>query len=152
LVKSIIESEEYIINPAGDWRIGGFAADSGLTGRKIIVDSYGPRIPVGGGSFSGKDPTKVDRSGAYMARKIAVDYLKEYNAKEVLVKLAYAIGQKDPLMKAVIIDGKEEEVRGYDLTPQGIIKLLDLRKPIYTQTSQWGHFGNGFKWDSFKKA
>jgi len=147
LVKSLIESEEYIINPAGDWKIGGFASDSGLTGRKLIVDSYGPQVPVGGGSFSGKDPTKVDRSGAYMARKIAVDYLKKYKAKEVLVKLAYAIGQKEPLMKSVIIDEKEEEVKGYDLTPQGIIKLLDLRKPIYAQTSQWGHFGNDFKWD-----
>jgi len=147
LVKSIIKSEEYIINPSGDWVIGGFEADSGLTGRKIVVDSYGPRVPVGGGSFSGKDATKVDRSGAYMARKIAVDYLKKYKGKEVLVKLAYAIGQEEPLMKSVIIDGQETEIKGYDLRPNSIIKLLDLRKPIYAQTSQWGHFGNGFKWD-----
>ncbi len=147
LVKSIIKSEEYIINPGGDWKIGGFEADSGLTGRKLVVDSYGPGVLVGGGSFSGKDATKVDRSGAYMARKIAVDYLKKYKAQEVLVKLAYAIGQEEPLMKSVIIDGQEEEIKGYDLRPNGIIKLLDLRKPIYAQTSQWGHFGNGFKWD-----
>jgi len=147
LVKSIIKSEEYIINPAGDWKIGGFAADSGLTGRKLIVDSYGPRVPVGGGSFSGKDPTKVDRSGAYMARRIAVDYLKKYKAKEVLVKLAYAIGQEEPLMKSVVINGKEREIEDYDLKPNSIIEFLYLRNPIYTKTSQWGHFGNGFKWD-----
>jgi len=148
LVKSIIKAEEYIINPSGDWKIGGFDADTGLTGRKLVVDSYGPRVPAGGGSFSGKDATKVDRSGAYMARKIAVDYLKKYKAKEVLVKLAYAIGRKEPLMKSVIVDGREKEIKGYDLTPNGIIKFLDLRKPIYRKTSQWGHFGNGFKWDS----
>jgi len=147
LVKSIIKSEEYIINPAGDWKIGGFEADSGLTGRKLIVDSYGPRVPVGGGSFSGKDPTKVDRSGAYMARRIAVDYLKKYKAKEVLVKLAYAIGQEEPLMKSVVINGKEREIEDYDLKPNSIIESLYLRNPIYTKTSQWGHFGNGFKWD-----
>lgn len=148
LVKSIIKAEEYIINPSGDWKIGGFDADTGLTGRKLVVDSYGPRVPAGGGSFSGKDATKVDRSGAYMARKIAVDYLKKYKAKEVLVKLAYAIGRKEPLMKSVIVDGREKEIKGYDLTPNGIIKFLDLRKPIYRRTSQWGHFGNGFKWDN----
>jgi S-adenosylmethionine synthetase len=148
LVKSIIKAEEYIINPSGDWKIGGFDADTGLTGRKLVVDSYGPRVPAGGGSFSGKDATKVDRSGAYMARKIAVDYLKKYKAKEVLVKLAYAIGRKEPLMKSVIVDGREKEIKGYDLTPNGIIKFLDLRKPIYRKTSQWGHFGNDFKWDS----
>jgi len=147
LVKLIIKSKEYMINPAGDWRIGCFEADSGLTGRKLIVDSYGPRVPVGGGSFSGKDSTKVDRSGAYMARRIAVDYLRRYKAKEVLVKLAYAIGQEKPLMKSVIIDGKEKEIKDYDLKPNGIIKFLDLRNPIYAKTSQWGHFGNGFKWD-----
>jgi len=147
LVKSIIKSEKYIINPSGDWKIGGFDADSGLTGRKLIVDSYGPRVPVGGGSFSGKDSTKVDRSGAYMARRVAVDYLKKYNAKEVLVKLAYAIGQEEPLMKSVVINCKEREIKDYDLKPNSIIKSLDLRKPIYAKTSQWGHFGNGFKWD-----
>ncbi len=147
LVRSVIESEEYIINPAGDWNIGGFDADSGLTGRKIIIDSYGPSIPVGGGSFSGKDSTKVDRSGAYMARKIAVDYLKKQGAGEVFVRLAYAIGKKDPVMQRVIIDGKEEEITGYDLTPNGIISFLDLRKPIYKKTSSMGHFGRGFAWD-----
>jgi len=147
LVKSLIKSEEYFINPCGDWQIGGFEADTGLTGRKIVVDGYGPRIPIGGGCFSGKDPTKVDRSGAYMARKVAVSYLKKYKVKEVLVRLAYAIGQKEPLMKSALIDGKEIEIKDFDLTPEGIIKQLNLRKPIYYQTSNWGHFGNNFIWD-----
>ncbi len=147
LVKSLIKAKEYCINPCGDWSIGGFDADTGLTGRKIIVDSYGPRIPVGGGCFSGKDPSKVDRSAAYMARKIAISYLKKYKAKEVLIKLAYAIGQKQPLMKSALIDNKEIQIKGFDLTPKGIIDFLDLRKPIYFKTSQWGHFGNDFPWD-----
>jgi S-adenosylmethionine synthetase len=147
LVKSLIKSEKYFINPAGDWQTGGFNADSGLTGRKIIIDNYGPNIPVGGGSFCGKDPTKLDRSGAYMARKIAVDFLKKFGAKKVLVKLASAIGEKEPVMKRAVIDSKEEEIKGYDLTPEGIISYLNLRKPIYRKTAIWGHFGRGFKWD-----
>ncbi len=139
---------EYHINPAGDWQIGGFAADAGLTGRKLIVDNYGPRIPIGGGAFSGKDPSKVDRSAAYIARKIAVDYLKKRNATEVFVRLAYAIGYAQPLEASVIIDGVQEEVEGYDLTPNGIIKSLDLKKPIYEETARWGHFGHtGFSWE-----
>jgi S-adenosylmethionine synthetase len=148
LVRAAIKAEKYFINPAGDWESGGFEADSGLTGRKLVIDSYGPRVPVGGGSFSGKDGTKVDRSAAYMARKIAVDYLKKYKAKEVFVKLAYAIGEDKPLMKSVVVDGSEDEIKGYDLTPSGIIKLLDLRKPIFLKTASWGHFGRGFQWDS----
>lgn len=128
------------LNPAGDWSIGGFDADSGLTGRKLAVDNYGPRIPLGGGAFSGKDPSKVDRSAAYMARRIAVDYLKARKAHEVYAYLAYAIGRAEPLESTVIIDGKREEVTGYDLTPQGIIKILDLKKPIYEQMAKHGHF------------
>lgn len=131
------------INPAGDWNVGGFDADAGLTGRKLIVDNYGPRIPIGGGAFSGKDPSKVDRSAAYMARKIAVEYLKARSAKEVFVYLAYAIGFDQPLEATVVIDGQEEVVEGYDLSPNGIIKALDLKKPIYEQTSRWGHFSSG---------
>lgn len=96
LVREIIRADEYLINPAGEWPVGGFEADSGLSGRKIVIDNYGPEIGVGGGSFSGKDYTKVDRSGAYMARRIAVDYLEKFNAEKVRVKLAYAIGKKDP--------------------------------------------------------
>lgn len=134
-------------NPAGEWHVGGFDADTGLTGRKIVIDAYGPRVPVGGGAFSGKDPSKVDRSGAYMARKIAVDYLKKREAKECRVELAYAIGKKEPLQAIVWIDGVPEQVEGYDLTPQGIIEFLDLKQPIYEKTARWGHFGNGFSWD-----
>ena len=138
---------ELHINPAGDWQQGGFDADTGLTGRKLIVDNYGPRIAIGGGCYSGKDATKVDRSAAYMARKIAVDYLKNRHAHEVLVRLAYAIGYAEPLEKTVIIDGKPEEIEGYDLTPRGIIKFLDLKRPIYEETARYGHYGHGFPWD-----
>ena len=138
---------ELHINPAGDWNQGGFDADTGLTGRKLIVDNYGPRIAIGGGRFSGKDPSKVDRSAAYMARRIAVDYLRKRKAHDVLVRLAYAIGYAEPLEKTVIIDGKPEEIDGYDLTPNGIIKYLDLKRPIYEKTAEYGHFGEGFDWD-----
>lgn len=152
-VREFIEKEglagklELHINPAGDWNQGGFDADTGLTGRKLIVDNYGPRIAIGGGCYSGKDPSKVDRSAAYMARRIAVDYLKNRNAHEVLVRLAYAIGYAEPLEKTVIIDGKPEEIEGYDLTPNGIIKYLDLKRPIYEASARYGHYGEGFDWD-----
>lgn len=137
------------INPAGDWQLGGFDADAGLTGRKLIVDNYGPRIPIGGGAFSGKDPSKVDRSAAYIARKVAIDYLKARGAKEVYVYLAYAIGHQHPLEATVVIDGKEEVVEGYDLTPGGIIANLNLKQPIYAATAEYGHFGHAsFPWES----
>ena len=142
--------EEVIVhvNPAGDWDIGGFDADAGLTGRKLAVDNYGPRIPVGGGAFSGKDPSKVDRSAAYMARKIAVDYLcQRSSAQEVLVRLAYAIGVAEPLEASVVIDGILEPIIGYDLTPTGIIAQLGLRRPMYEQTARYGHFGHQFDWE-----
>lgn len=135
------------INPSGDWDQGGFDADAGLTGRKLIVDNYGPRISIGGGAFSGKDATKVDRSAAYMARKIAVDYLKERGAKEVFVRLAYAIGVAEPLEATVLVDGVHENVTGYDLTPSGIISRLDLLRPQYEKTARYGHFGHGFTWE-----
>ena len=135
------------VNPAGDWDMGGFDADTGLTGRKIAIDSYGPRIPIGGGAFSGKDSTKVDRSAAYMARKVAVDYLKKFNAKEVYCQLAYAIGVAEPVEAVVTIDGKEQKIEGYDLTPKGIIECLELKKPQFEITAQYGHFGNQFIWD-----
>jgi S-adenosylmethionine synthetase len=138
---------ELHLNPAGDWNQGGFDADTGLTGRKLIVDNYGPRVAIGGGCYSGKDPSKVDRSAAYMARKVAVDYLRKRGAHEILVRLAYAIGYTEPLEKTVIIDGKPEEIEGYDLTPNGIIEFLDLKRPIYEQTARYGHFGEGFGWD-----
>lgn len=153
LVREFVEKEglegklELHINPAGDWQQGGFDADTGLTGRKLIVDNYGPRVAIGGGCYSGKDPSKVDRSAAYMARKIAVDYLRKRKAHEVLVRLAYAIGYAEPLEKTVIVDGKAEEIEGYDLTPNGIIKFLDLKRPIYEATARYGHYGEGFDWD-----
>ena len=153
LVKEFVSKEnlegklELHINPAGDWQQGGFDADTGLTGRKLIVDNYGPRVAIGGGCYSGKDPSKVDRSAAYMARKIAVDYLRKRDAHDVLVRLAYAIGYAEPLEKTVIIDGKAEEITGYDLTPNGIIKFLDLKRHIYEATARWGHYGEGFDWD-----
>ncbi len=134
-------------NPNGQWTIGGFAADTGLTGRKLAVDNYGPNIPVGGGCFSGKDATKVDRSAAYMARRIACDYLKKRNAKEVYVHIAYAIGVAEPLMAVVDIDGTQEKIEGYDLRPKAIIEFLGLKKPQFRETAKYGHFGNGFTWD-----
>lgn len=145
--QSVAEDIRIHVNPSGDWDQGGFDADAGLTGRKLAVDNYGPRIPVGGGAFSGKDPSKVDRSAAYMARKIAVDYLKSRQAREVYVRLAYAIGVREPLEATVIVDGNSEAVAGYDLTPNGIIDYLDLRRPIYEATARYGHFGHGFDWE-----
>ncbi len=147
-VKEFIpNAKEYHINPAGDWNQGGFDADAGLTGRKIIVDNYGPEIAVGGGAFSGKDPSKVDRSAAYMARRIAVDYLEaKPEAKEVFVKLAYAIGHPEALMAVAIVDGVPETITGYNLTPKGIKEFLGLEQPIYAETAAWGHFGRGFSW------
>lgn len=139
---------ELFINPAGDWSVGGFEADSGLTGRKLVVDNYGPRVPLGGGAFSGKDPSKVDRSGAYMARKIAVDYLGRLQAGEVSVRLAYAIGHDQPIEATVVVDGVEKRVEGYDLSPNGIIKSLDLRRPVYEDLATNGHFGRpGLAWE-----
>ena len=135
------------INPAGDWSQGGFDADAGLTGRKLVVDNYGPRIPIGGGCFSGKDATKVDRSAAYAARRIAVDYLRRFQAHEVYCYLAYAIGYDQPLEVTVLVDGAEKKIEGYDLSPRGIIKSLKLTRPQFEQTARYGHFGHGFLWD-----
>ena len=143
---SMYTVEEVHCNPAGDWTLGGFDADAGLTGRKLAVDNYGPRVPIGGGAFSGKDSTKVDISAAYMARYLAVNYLKETNAKEVLVQLAYAIGYDQPLQATAIIDGVEAPIEGYDLSPKGIIKTLNLTLPLFSRTAEWGHMGNNFFW------
>jgi len=146
IVESLIKADEYLINPAGEWTQGGFDADTGLSGRKLIVDNYGPEVHIGGGSFSGKDYTKVDRSGAYMARRIAVDILKERKAKEVHTKLAYAIGKKEPVMAVAIVDGIEEEIKGYDLSPRGMREYLKLKNVKFSDTCTWGHFGRGFEW------
>lgn len=140
----------YFINPTGRFVIGGPAGDSGLTGRKIIVDTYGGYAPHGGGSFSGKDPTKVDRSATYMARKIAKDIVKSGLAEKCQIELAYAIGVAKPVSILVETFGtnkiSNEEIvnkinHEYDLTPKGIIMALGLRKPIYTKTTNYGHFG-----------
>lgn len=146
LVKKIINSEEYLINPAGEWTQGGFDSDTGLSGRKLVIDNYGPEIPIGGGSFSGKDYTKVDRSGAYMARRIAVELLQKNNAKEVFVKLAYAIGKSEPVMAVAVINGAEEPITNYNLSPKGIREYLKLDQVKFAETAQWGHFDRGFEW------
>lgn len=142
------QSLKVYANPAGDWQTGGFDADTGLTGRKIVVDNYGPRIPTGGGSFSGKDATKMDRAGAYMARRIAVNYLRKYRADEVYCYLAYAIGKPEPIQATVTVNGAEIAVGGYDLTPQGIRDYLKLHEPKFLRTAEYGHFGNGFIWEA----
>lgn len=142
------------INPAGDWSIGGFDADTGLTGRKLMVDNYGPQVPVGGGCFSGKDATKVDRSGAYMARHMAVQALKDTpEAREATVKLAYAIGVAEPVMATCtfVFENGDTHEKIYEvvenLKPKAIIETLQLNKPQFLSTAKWGHFGNGFRWD-----
>jgi S-adenosylmethionine synthetase len=136
-------------NPAGDWTQGGFDADAGLTGRKLVVDNYGPRVPVGGGAYSGKDPSKVDRSATYMARYIALQELRSKGLQACTTYLSYAIGIKEPL-QATCIDhtGKRWYVGdSYPLFPNEIIKFLDLKRPVYYATSQWGAYGHGMPWD-----
>lgn len=146
LVQKLIQADEYLINPAGEWVMGGFDADTGLSGRKLIIDNYGPEVPIGGGSFSGKDYTKVDRSGAYMARKIAREILEKRGAKEVCTKLAYAIGKAEPVMAVAVVDGVQEKITGYDLSPRGIREYLKLDTVTYAETCTWGHFGRNFPW------
>ncbi|MBU6501025.1 MAG: methionine adenosyltransferase [Patescibacteria group bacterium] len=154
VIKNVIEpvivdlsGVKILVNPTGKFVIGGFTADSGLSGRKLVVDNYGPDIPIGGGSYAGKDPTKVDRSAAYAARYLAKYLVKKYGVKEALVKIAYAIGVKEPLMVEVERTGMDEKLaedvrKNFDLSPQGIIKLLDLRRPIYLEATRKGNFGN----------
>ena len=147
-----ISGIEILVNPTGKFIIGGFDADTGLTGRKIMVDTYGGLIPHGGGCFSGKDPTKVDRSAAYMARCAAKNIVASGLAKKCLVSVAYAIGQAEPLMvEAVSEKGKslaEIVKKKFDFRPQAIIERLNLRRPIYLQTAAYGHFGKeGLPWE-----
>ena len=145
-----IEGYDLYVNPTGQFIKGGPAADSGLTGRKIIVDTYGGYAAHGGGAFSGKDPTKVDRSAAYMARYIAKNIVAAGIATRCQIQLAYAIGVAEPVSIRVDTsetgrysdDGIRDAIKKvFDLTPQGIIKRLDLRKPVYKATSAYGHFG-----------
>jgi S-adenosylmethionine synthetase len=138
----------YHINPAGEWNIGGPVSDCGLTGRKIVVDQYGADCEIGGGAFSGKDPSKVDRSAAYMARHIAITTLHENKeANKIKVQLAYAIGEEFPVSYRIFdpTTGKEYGLGKFtseDLTPSKIIERLKLKTPIYLQTANKGHFGN----------
>ena len=155
---------QYFINPTGRFEIGGPVGDSGLTGRKIIVDTYGGSAHHGGGCFSGKDPTKVDRSAAYMARYIAKNIVAAGLARRVEVQLAYAIGVAEPV--SVMVDtfgtAKVDNAtlvklvrKHFRLTPRGIIESLDLLRPIYRKTAAYGHFGRkepGFSWEGTDKA
>ncbi len=152
------------VNPAGPFEIGGPHGDTGLTGRKIIVDTYGGACPHGGGAFSGKDPTKVDRSAAYMARHVAKNIVAAGLARRCTVQLAYAIGVAEPVSVYVDTHGTgtvgqprlETVVREvFDLTPRGIIAALDLRRPIYRRTAAYGHFGRElpeFAWEGTQRA
>lgn len=145
------------INPTGKFEIGGPHGDTGLTGRKIIVDTYGGRAPHGGGAFSGKDPTKVDRSGAYAARHLAKNIVASGLAKECTIQLSYAIGVVEPVSIYVNTHGtsaisnsviSDFIAKNIDLSPQGIIRRLDLKRPIYRQTAAYGHFGRPeFPWE-----
>lgn len=144
------ENTKYFINPTGRFVIGGPLGDSGLTGRKIIVDTYGGAARHGGGAFSGKDPTKVDRSASYMARHIAKNIVANGYAKRCEIQIAYSIGVAKPVSIYVNTYGTntipEEEIvekinNTFDLTPRGIINYLDLQRPIYRQTTNYGHFG-----------
>lgn len=150
------------VNPTGKFEIGGPQADTGLTGRKIIVDTYGGMCAHGGGAFSGKDPTKVDRSAAYMARHVAKNIVAAGLAERVVIQLAYAIGVQQPVSmnidtfgtETVDHDEIERRVRAnFDLSPAGIIKHLDLMRPIYLPTAKNGHFGNeAFPWEAVHMA
>ena len=170
VIKTVIPSElldentKYHINPTGRFVVGGPMGDAGVTGRKIIVDTYGGYAPHGGGAFSGKDPTKVDRSAAYMARYIAKNIVASGLADKCTVQLAYAIGVAEPV--SVFVDthgtGTVDEIKlaeavrkNFALTPSGIIEALDLRRPIYKETARFGHFGrtnDEFSWERTDKA
>ena len=164
---SALKEEEFYVNPTGQFIIGGPDGDSGLTGRKIIVDTYGGAAPHGGGAFSGKDPSKVDRSAAYAARYVAKNVVASKIADKCLIQLAYAIGVSKPLSIYVdLFDGDEEKSKhveklikdNFDLSPRGIREMLALNKPIYECTAAYGHFGrkpgsNGeFSWEKTDKT
>jgi len=162
--KLINKDTKIFVNPTGRFVTGGPMGDAGLTGRKIIIDTYGGWARHGGGAFSGKDPSKVDRSAAYMARYVAKNVVKSGLAKECEVQLAYAIGIADPVSVMVDTFGSskisEDKIsiairEVFDLKPSGIIKSLDLLNPIYTETAAYGHFGrtdNGFSWEKTDKT
>ena len=151
-----LKGVEILVNPTGKFELGGFAADAGLTGRKIMVDTYGGLMPHGGGAFSGKDSTKVDRSAAYMCRFVAKNLVANGYGKKVLVSVAYAIGRVDPVMVEAFNDkGKDLSKivhKHFNFRPQEIIKRLELRKPIFRETAAYGHFGvEGRSWEKVIK-
>ncbi len=158
------KNTKYFVNQTGKFVIGGPQSDTGMTGRKIIVDTYGGAVAHGGGAFSGKDPTKVDRSAAYMARYVAKNIVAAGLADKCLVQLAYVIGKAEPLSVMIKTDGSsvipEEDLvklvrKNFALTPKGIIESLRLRRPIYKETASYGHFGrsgDGFSWELTDKA
>jgi len=161
-----LDEKEIYVNPTGNFVIGGPDGDSGLTGRKIIVDTYGGAAPHGGGAFSGKDPTKVDRSAAYVSRYLAKNIVASKIADKCLIQLAYAIGVSKPLSIYVDLFDNDEEKNKYveklinenfDLSPKGIREMLELNKPIYEKTSAYGHFGRdpesdgSFSWENTDK-
>ena len=158
------DSENFLINPTGRFVVGGPQSDTGVTGRKIIVDTYGGIASHGGGAFSGKDPSKVDRSACYAARYIAKNIVAAGLAERCTIQIAYAIGVKEPLNLMVYTNGTscipDEEIENiifgdgiFDLTPAGIVEMLDLWKPIYRETASYGHFGREiFPWEKTDKA
>ena len=167
LPKEWLQDTKYLINPTGRFVIGGPQGDCGLTGRKIIVDTYGGACPHGGGAFSGKDPTKVDRSAAYAARYVAKNIVAAGLAKQCQIQVAYAIGVAHPMNITVYTEGTgvipDSEIAkliqlpeiGIDLRPKGIIQMLDLLRPIYEKTAAYGHFGREepeFSWERTDKA
>src|SRR3990167_3815405 len=161
IINPLLSEEEkktvkILVNPTGQFIQGGFEADTGLTGRKLMVDTYGGIIPHGGGCFSGKDATKVDRSGAYMARFVAKNLVAGGYGKDVLVSVAYAIGMAEPLMIEAINEKGEDlselVQKNFDFRPLAIIERLGLRNPIFLQTATYGHFGkDNLPWEKIEK-
>jgi S-adenosylmethionine synthetase len=151
-----VQGIEILVNPTGKFELGGFAADAGLTGRKIMVDTYGGLLPHGGGAFSGKDATKVDRSAAYMCRFVAKNLVGNGYAKKAIVSVAYAIGRVDPVM-VVAYDERGKNLtkivgKNFDFRPKAIIDRLNLRSPIFRETAAYGHFGvAGRPWEEIIK-
>jgi len=161
---NMLKGARFLVNPTGRFEIGGPHGDAGLTGRKIIVDTYGGAAPHGGGAFSGKDPSKVDRSAAYAARYVAKNIVASGIARQCQVQVAYAIGVAKPMNVTVYTEGtgkiSDEQIvelvnAHFDLRPKGIIRMLDLLRPIYLKTAAYGHFGRDepeFTWEKTDKA